>query len=85
MNTVRVPRKFIKIILEFIRWEYQMSEIRLLRNSNNEIDEPYDSPNYRHVRMLGEVKDYMERLLNPTKERRSERQEIFTWYEHRQK
>jgi len=85
MKTYRIPELFIKVIYEFIKWEYQMSEIRLIRNQNHEVDEPYDSPNYKRVRMLGEIKVYLERLLTNNKERRNDdNQEVFNWFERRQ-
>jgi len=83
MKTFRIPELFVKIIFEFIKFEYQMAEIRLVRNQNYDIDEPFDSPNYRRVRMLGNIKDYLERLLTNKKERRNEDQEVFTWYNKR--
>jgi len=86
MKTYRIPELFIKVIFELMRWECQMSEIRLIKDKHNEIDEPYDSPNYRRLRMLREVRDYLDRLLTNSKERRNgSSQEVFSWYDRRER
>ncbi len=83
-DTIRVPRHYLKVMLEFTKWEYVMNELRLERNYDNRIIEPYDSPNYQRVRMLGDIINELEVLLHIKKRERCEKQEVFDWYERRQ-
>jgi hypothetical protein len=82
MKTIRIPQQYVEVMLAFLKWELQLSEIGLLRNKHNEIVEPHDSPKYKHHRMLEEIVGVIEDLINHKKERRNV-QMVFDWFDRR--
>ena len=80
--TIKFKESEVQNWLDELKLERTMLVCGLIRNQNNEVDEPLDSPRHQKIAQADERINKLETMLN-TERRTSNGQFVFAWFDLR--